>query len=434
MLKPGDLAPEIDALTTTGERFKLSKQHGKLCSVIYFFPKAFTPGCTMETKRFRDTYPELALAGATIVGISTDSHDVQCKFAESLKTPFPIIGDDDKRISKAYDVLWPVIARPMRVTYVINRLRTIEAVLHHEIAIGAHRDEVMKIIDAMSKAKARASLPPEAPRSQVTTLRMVDAAGAQSEPFELLEEAGSGAMGAVFRARERSSGRIVALKLMSGAADMKRFEREVDALQRLAHPNVVSYIAHGVADDRRAYLVMEWLEGSSLAAKLAPGPLDSAETIRIARGIAAGLAAAHAEGIIHRDIKPGNIHIGVDGTVKILDFGLARPEFDLAARVTATGARLGTPGYMSPEQASGRTNVDARSDLFALGCIIYRCMTGSRAFDGPDAYTIMRAVLTDPSPHVAHAALDALVQQLLAKDPAARPASAKIVVDVLSRL
>ncbi len=140
-------------MTSEGKRFRLSEQKSKLCTVVYFFPKAFTPGCTVEARRFRDNYAEMALGGATIVGISTDNHDIQCEFAKSLRTPFPMIGDDDKTISKAYDVLWPIIGRPMRVTYVVNRLRTIEAVLHHEIAIGQHRDDVLRVMDKMRKAK-----------------------------------------------------------------------------------------------------------------------------------------------------------------------------------------------------------------------------------------------------------------------------------------
>jgi peroxiredoxin Q/BCP len=155
VLRPGDTAPEIDAPTTGGTQFRLSEQKSKLCTIIYFFPKAFTPGCTIETKRFRDNYPEMMLAGASIVGVSTDDHDTQCQFAKSLHTPFPMIGDKDKRISTAYDVLWPLIKRAMRVTYIVNRLRTIEAVLHHEINIGQHRNEVLRIMDTMRKAAPR---------------------------------------------------------------------------------------------------------------------------------------------------------------------------------------------------------------------------------------------------------------------------------------
>jgi len=153
VLQPGDIAPEIDALASDGKHFRLSAQANKLCTVIYFFPKAFTPGCTAETKRFRDNYGELALAGAAIVGISTDDHQVQCSFAESLRAPFPMIGDADRTISRAYGVLWPLIERPKRVTFIVNPLRTIEAVFQHEVQIAKHRDDVLRHVDAMYRAK-----------------------------------------------------------------------------------------------------------------------------------------------------------------------------------------------------------------------------------------------------------------------------------------
>ena len=149
MLQPGDTAPDIDALASDGKRFRLSAQANRLCTVVYFFPKAFTPGCTKETRRFRDNYPELELAGASIVGISTDDHELQCSFAESLSTPFPMIGDVDRAISGAYGVLWPIIERPRRVTFIINPLRTIEAVFQHEVQIAKHRDDVLRWVDTM---------------------------------------------------------------------------------------------------------------------------------------------------------------------------------------------------------------------------------------------------------------------------------------------
>jgi peroxiredoxin len=153
VLKPGDIAPEIDAVASNGERFRLSGQATKLCTVVYFFPKAFTPGCTAETKRFRDNYAELSLAGAAIVGISTDDHETQCSFADSLAAPFPMIGDVDKSISNAYGVLWPLIGRPRRITFVINPLRTIEAVFEHEIQIAKHRDDVLRWVDHLYRTR-----------------------------------------------------------------------------------------------------------------------------------------------------------------------------------------------------------------------------------------------------------------------------------------
>jgi peroxiredoxin Q/BCP len=146
MLKVGDVAPAIDAMTNTGQRFVLSEQRG-LCTIIYFFPKAFTPGCTTETKTFRDNYVELEIAGAALVGISTDSHETQCEFARSTRAPFPLIGDVAGAISRAYDVLWPILNVPQRVTFVINPEQIIEAVFRHEVDVKAHRDDVLRFVN-----------------------------------------------------------------------------------------------------------------------------------------------------------------------------------------------------------------------------------------------------------------------------------------------
>lgn len=165
MLNVGDTAPEIDAVGSDGKRFILSQQDG-LCTVIYFFPKAFTPGCTGETKRFRDNYAEIALAGASIVGISTDKLDTQCRFAESLKAPFPMLADADQSISRAYDVLWPLIGVTRRVTYVVGPDRKIEAVFHHEVGIVQHRDDVLRFINTKFREQQPkpSPTPPQRPR------------------------------------------------------------------------------------------------------------------------------------------------------------------------------------------------------------------------------------------------------------------------------
>jgi peroxiredoxin len=166
MLKVGDAAPPIVAVASDGKRFSLYEQGG-LCAIIYFFPKAFTPGCTAETKEFRKHYVELELAGARLVGVSTDDRDTQCRFATSLAAPFPLLGDSDKAISRAYDVLWPLIGLAHRVTYIVAPPVTmgdpqrvpqtppvaddprwrVEAVFRHELDIQAHRDEVLRFVN-----------------------------------------------------------------------------------------------------------------------------------------------------------------------------------------------------------------------------------------------------------------------------------------------
>ncbi|XXX74037.1 peroxiredoxin [Sorangium sp. So ce134] len=156
MLKVGELAPEIDKPATDGQRFVLSQQGG-LCTVVFFFPKAFTPGCTVETRQFRDNHAEIALAGASIVGVSTDDHRTQCRFAESHKVPFPMIADDDRSVCRAYGVLWPLVGVARRVTYVVEPGMRIAAVFHHELQATKHRDDVLAFIDE----RFRAARPPE---------------------------------------------------------------------------------------------------------------------------------------------------------------------------------------------------------------------------------------------------------------------------------
>jgi len=151
MLRVGDAAPAIDAVTSLGTRFVLSQQEG-LCTVVYFFPKAFTPGCTKETKHFRDNHVELALAGAAIVGVSTDDLATQCSFAQSLEAPFPMIPDADHAISRAYEVLWPLIGLARRITYVVSPAGIIEAVFHHELKVEEHRNDVLRFVNQKFRA------------------------------------------------------------------------------------------------------------------------------------------------------------------------------------------------------------------------------------------------------------------------------------------
>ena len=419
MLKAGDLAPEIDAVTSAGARFRLSDQSQKLCTIVFFFPKAFTPGCTIETRRFRDNYAELALLGASIVGVSTDDHDTQCLFAKEMRTPFPMIGDADKAIARAYGVLWPILERAMRVTFVVSPDRRIEAVIHHEIAIGQHRDEVLRVLDRMRGRKADAPAP----------------SAIDGVPFELVAEAGSGGMGTVYKARDRS-GRPVAVKILGKHACPVRFAREIDVLAHLEHPNIVGYVGHGETSDGRTYLAMEWRDGQSLHEIVSSSPMSVKAAVRITRDVARGLAAAHAAGIVHRDVKPSNVIVTHEGAVKIVDFGVALSREQTIDALTRTGQVVGTPGYMAPEQARADRAIDGRTDLFALGCLLHRCATGRRPFEGNDALALLQAVLTQTTPRLEGVPpeLDALSVELLSKEIDDRPANADAVVHRLDAI
>ncbi|HET9624285.1 MAG TPA: serine/threonine-protein kinase, partial [Kofleriaceae bacterium] len=250
--------------------------------------------------------------------------------------------------------------------------------------------------------------------------------------FELRGEAAHGGMGSVFRARDRRDGHDVAIKVLrdSDARGRARFAREAAILAELCHPNVVRYLGHGATPDGVHYLIMAWLDGTTLAHTLAHRAPSLAEIIEIARQTCRALAALHARGVVHRDVKPANLMLGADSppVVTLVDLGVARRRDELDA-LTRTGALVGTTGYLAPEQACAASVVDARADLFALGCVLYLALTGTPAFAGDSALAIYaKLMLHHPPPVRALApdvppALDALVARLLARRPDDRPAN-----------
>ena len=234
--------------------------------------------------------------------------------------------------------------------------------------------------------------------------------GTRLGPYEILSALGAGGMGEVYRARDTKLNRDVALKVLpdSFANDpdrLARFQREAQVLASLNHPNIAHI--HGLEDSGgvRA-LVMELVEGEDLAQRIARGAIPIDEALPIAKQIAEALEAAHEQGIIHRDLKPANIKVRADGTVKVLDFGLAKaldpaagssPSMSMSPTITTpamtqAGMILGTAAYMSPEQAKGRA-VDKRSDIWAFGCVFYEMLTGTRTFDGEDVSDTLAAIL-----------------------------------------
>jgi eukaryotic-like serine/threonine-protein kinase len=220
--------------------------------------------------------------------------------------------------------------------------------------------------------------------------------------YLIVDKLGEGGMGEVWRARDERLHRLVAIKILPPdlAGDPSRrirFEQEARALGALNHPNIVTIYDVGV-DDGRAYLVSELVEGESLRAVLDRGPLPVRKTIEIAVQMAEGMAAAHALGIVHRDLKPENVMLTRGGQVKLLDFGLAKQSTEVAGDKTATmalsqpGTVLGTAGYMSPEQVRAEP-VDARSDIFSFGCVLYEMIAGKRAFQAGTGVETMHAIL-----------------------------------------
>ena len=255
-------------------------------------------------------------------------------------------------------------------------------------------------------------------------------------PYEILGSLGAGGMGEVYRARDTRLEREVAVKVLPGLSGgspdaIARFQREARAVAALSHPNILAI--HDVGETNGvAYAVMELLEGETLRGRLAASAIPARKAVEYALQIAQGLAAAHDRGIVHRDLKPENLFLTRDGLVKILDFGLAvlstpSASADLSQSPTAgtqPGVVLGTPGYMSPEQVRGRP-IDHRTDLFALGAILYEMLTARRAFRGDSPAETMIAVLQeDPmsSPTGTQIAPDLarIISHCLEKEPGER--------------
>jgi Tol biopolymer transport system component len=260
--------------------------------------------------------------------------------------------------------------------------------------------------------------------------------------YSILAPLGTGGMGEVYRAHDARLSRDVAIKALPPefARDperIARFEREARLLASLSHPNIGGIFGIEEAGGSR-YLVLEFVEGESLADRLARGPLPPDDALDVARQIAAGLEAAHESGVVHRDLKPGNVMLTPSGGVKVLDFGLAKSDgadsrgsaTDLASSPTVTHARtqpgiiLGTAAYMSPEQARGKP-VDKRSDIWSFGCVLYQCLAGRQLFEGETVSDLIAKILqTEPDwsalPPATPARVRALLERCLTRDPRAR--------------
>jgi len=261
-------------------------------------------------------------------------------------------------------------------------------------------------------------------------------------------------MGEVYRARDPRLGREVAIKVLpSGSAPdserLRRFEQEARATAALNHPNILAVFDVG-SQDHSPYIVSELLEGETLRARLNSGPLPVRKAVDYAQQIARGLALAHDHGIFHRDLKPENIFITSNGQVKILDFGLAKltmPEpgaTGISAQatldsVTGSGVLLGTLSYMSPEQCRG-ASIDARSDIFSFGAVLYEMISGKRAFRGDTPADTISSILKEEPPDLATAGrdvpplLERIVHHCLEKDPSARFQSARDIAFALEAL
>ena len=300
---------------------------------------------------------------------------------------------------------------------------------------------------AMSDSQIRTSL------SESSEERIPLSPGTRLGGYEVLSLVGIGGMGEVYRAHDPRLLRDVAIKVvpLAFARDperLRRFEQEARAAAVLNHPNILAIHDLGITDQGVPYVVSELLEGDTLRESLRPGQLPIRKAIELTLQMASGLAAAHDKGIVHRDLKPENLFVTRDGRLKILDFGLAKlvrspgssgSDASTLPRETATGVVMGTVGYMPPEQIRG-IQVDQRSDIFALGAILYEMLSGRRAFSGDTSADTMAAILNqDPRPlsvvnPSVPLALERIVQRCLEKNPNERFHSVRDVAFALEAI
>jgi serine/threonine protein kinase len=264
---------------------------------------------------------------------------------------------------------------------------------------------------------------------------------ALADRYTLERELGRGGMASVVLARELAGDRTVALKVLhaelASTVGADRFKREIRVAQRLQHPHILGILDSGETPEGQLWFTMPVVEGENLYERLQrESQLPAAEALRIGTAVAEALGYAHGQGVIHRDIKPDNVLLSGD-QVLVADFGVARAVSEMAEKLTATGMIVGTPTYMSPEQASGDKAIDGRSDIFALGCVIYEMLAGEPPFKGPNPQaTLMRRFMGPPRAlrpmidvpeHV-----EAALFRALDKDPAARFATADEFADALA--
>ena len=268
-----------------------------------------------------------------------------------------------------------------------------------------------------------------------------------ADRFALEALLGEGGMGRVFRARDEVTGESVALKLMQSDTreHAQRFAREAQLSARIEHPNVLR-VRQAIAVDATGTLalLMDLLSGESLEQRLRrSGPLELDEVRRIALDLSRAAGAAHAQGIVHRDLKPANVFLEASGRVRLLDFGLAKafathPTLSTLMRLTESGAVLGTPSYMAPEQVLGDSDIDARADVWSLGAVLYRLLSGRPPVVGKSYGEIFRR-MSEPIPPLSAlrveppAAVVRVVERALARDRAARPGNGAELADQLER-
>lgn len=402
----GSLAPDFQLPCTprfdTGtETVALADFRGRWL-VLVFYPRDFSLVCPTELTALSARIDDFRRRGCEVVGVSTDTVESHLRW---IATPvsqgglgglaFPLASDVDGQVSHSYGVFLEQQRMALRGLFMIDPNGVLQYQLVHNLSVGRRTDEILRVLEALQTGGlcAEGWQPGQATLGSPNAL----APGRTVSHYRLEKEVGSGAFSRVFRAHDTTLDRTVALKIMKpdSPVPFAAVLAEARAAAALNHPHLCTIYSVDEADGV-PIIAMEYLSGKPLSKLIVHGrPLPLSQAIDIARQVALGMAAAHAQGVVHGDLKPANLFVTNDGMVKILDFGLARrdeperdPDETTDLEMGAAGAVTGTPSFMSPEQVDGMRPT-AASDVFSLGAILYEMATGEQAFVGNNVLQVL---------------------------------------------
>ena len=380
--------------------------------------------------------------GCDVLGISTDDVETHARWLTTLPQDgglgpisFPLAADPDGSVCQMYGVYAERQRVALRGLFIVDPNGVLQYQVVHSLSVGRSTDEVLRVLDALQSG----GLCPGERQMNGPTIDVVSSLhpGRMLGPYEIESELGSGSFGTVFRARDTLLDRAVALKILrnDNGSSSDSLLSEARAAAALNHPNVCA--VHTIdTSNGAAMIVMEFVEGRSLADVIKGGPIAVDQATAIAQQIAAGMATAHDAGVIHGDLKPGNLVVTPEGTIKIMDFGLSRrvlpknaEEETLPHTPGSTSSGLsGTLGYLAPELARGEEPSPA-SDTFAVGLIIYEMLTGERAITGNNLLETLRRIEEfDPAPYVSSLPdrFQDLTRRALSRRPDERPSMQRL--------
>ncbi len=409
----GQRAPDFELACTSGpdhpEPVARLDDYRNRWLVLMFYPRDFSLICPTELLALSERAGEFAEQRADILAISTDSVESHERWLSLPPTAgglgriaFPLASDTDGSVSTTYSVYVESQRLALRGLFIIDPNSVIQYSVVHNLNVGRRAEEVLRILSALQTGGLCA--PDWSPGGQVLDAASSLAPGSVISHYRIEEQIGAGAFATVFRAYDRTLQRNVALKVMRRMDDgSPGIKEEARAAAALSHPNICT-IYNIDDEDGIPMIVMEHLVGRPLAEIISEGPTAQPQAQHFARQIASGMAAAHAAGVVHGDLKPANIFVTGPGTVKILDFGLAgrrrlsdSTESTVLSPSGNRGAIAGTPAYMSPEQADFGPGTE-KSDVFSFGMILFALLTGHRPYEGlPVPELLKRLRNTDPN-------------------------------------